>query len=280
MAAPTRALVLGGGGLTGIAWTTGLLHGLAQQGVELTDADLVVGTSAGSAVGAQVRLGRPLGELHQAQLDPTTTELAAELDLDALAAIFGVIIEAEPHDTAACAQVGAMALTAETVPEPVRRAVIEARLGTETWPAGGALRITAVDAGTGELVVFDGSQGVGLIDAVAASCAVPGVWPPVTIGDRRYVDGGVRSVANADLATGHDVVVVVLPLAGLAQHALDVELDGLRREGSTVCVLSADDAATEAMGPNPLDPRRRPPAAEAGHRQASDLAEQLRTLWS
>src|SRR3990170_4986454 len=137
------ALVLGGGGVTGIAWTTGLLFGLAEAGVDLTAADLVVGTSAGAAVGAQVALGRDLEDLFALQLQATTAELAVDFDLDALVAIFSELVDGTA-DVAARARVGAMAIHARTVPEPVRRAVIEARIATDAWPSR-PLLVTAVD---------------------------------------------------------------------------------------------------------------------------------------
>jgi NTE family protein len=261
------ALVLGGGGVTGIAWTTGLLLGMAEGGEDLTSADLVVGTSAGAAVGAQVTTGRSLEELYEAQLAESSSELAAELDLTVLGEIFSALAADQEPSPADLARVGSLALAAPTVGEPLRRAVIEARLRTDAWPANGHLRITAVDVDSGDLVVFDGTDGVGLIDAVTASCAVPGVWPPVTIGSRRYMDGGVRSVSNADLACGHDWAVVVLPLGGSPDRQVQV----LREAGAEVTVLTADAEALEAFGPNPLDPTRRRPAAEAGLRQGRAL---------
>jgi NTE family protein len=273
------ALVLGGGGLTGIAWTTGLLHGLAECGVDLTGAGVIVGTSAGAAVGAQVATGRPLDELLAAQLAEATAEIAAEIDLDVLIPIFGTMAGGGRLDAAGRAGVGAMAIDAPTVTEPVRRAVIEARLGTDTWPER-ALKITAVDAGTGELRVFDRASGVGLVDAVAASCAVPGVWPPVTIGDTRYIDGGVRSVTNADLAAGCDPVVVMVPLPAYGEAGLLAEVEQLRAAGSRVVLVRADDASTEAMGFNPLDPTKRRASAEAGRRQAAAHAAELAAIYS
>jgi NTE family protein len=106
---------------------------------------------------------------------------------------------------------GAYALAADTVPEATRRAVIESRLPSHEWPER-AIRLVAVEASTGETAVFDRDSRVGLVDAVAASSAVPGIWPPVTIGARRYVDGGVRSADNADLAVGWSEIVIVSPL--------------------------------------------------------------------
>jgi NTE family protein len=129
-----------------------------------------------------------------------------ELDLDLLVQVFGELFDG-PIDAATLARGGAHALAADTVPEAARRAVIEHRLPSHEWPTT-LLRLTAVDVHSGAFEVFDATSGVGLVDAVAASCAVPGIWPPVTIGDRRFMDGGVRSTVNADLASGYDEVVV------------------------------------------------------------------------
>ena len=120
-------------------------------------------------------------------------------------------------------------------------------------------------------VTWDRTKGVSLVDAVASSCAVPGVWPCVTINGRRYYDGGLRNSANAFLATGHDEVWVLAPLTGGASRAVEEELELLRSQGAAVRFVSADGEAVAAMGPNSLDPRFRPPAAEHGHRQAMEM---------
>lgn len=271
------ALVLGGGGVTGIAWTTGLLLGLAEGGCDVTGADLLLGTSAGAAVGAQVATGRSLQELYDRQCADEHSEIAAELDLEVLMPIFAELRNGV-LDQDGRARVGAMALAAATVSEAERRAVIEARLGTDAWPTDGRLRVTAIDARSGELVVFDGSDGTGLIDAVAASCAVPGIWPPVTIGERRFIDGGVRGVANADLAAGSRPALLFAPLAGTGGPGLEVELANLG-EGPKL-LLGADRDAQGAMGINPLDPSRRRPAAEAGRRQAAELLDDVQAIWT
>src|SRR5690349_12535570 len=208
----SRALVLGGGGPVGVAWEIGLLAGLVAAGVDLTDADLVVGTSAGSVVGAQVASGRDIGEMYAAQLVPASSEIPARLGMSTLLR-WGWTAVRYGDSPQGRARIGAMALAAPTVSEAERRAVIESRMPVREWPAR-RLLITAVDATSGGFVAFDRDSGVGVVDAVAASCAVPGVWPPVTIGERRYVDGGARSAANVDLATGYDRVVVVAPIEG------------------------------------------------------------------
>lgn len=202
MATSGRALVLGGGGVTGIAWETGMLAGLAEAGIDLTSADLVVGTSAGSVVGAQILSGASLADLYAAQLTDATGEIAARMGATTMLRFVAALLWPgdEQH---ARARIGRAALKARTVPEAERRAVIERRLPSAEWPER-RLLIASVDALTGELKVFDRSSGVPLPDAVAASCAVPLVWPPITIDGRRYIDGGVRSATNADLAAGCD----------------------------------------------------------------------------
>lgn len=272
-----RALVLGGGGVTGIAWEWGILAGLAEAGIDLSTADLVVGTSAGSVVGAQVAAGIDAAERYAAQL-LGTGEAAARLGPLTMGRFGWAFLRHRKDARRARAEIGRMALNADTVPEADRRAIIEARLPVRTWPER-RLLITAVDARSGEFVTFDRDSGVSLVDAVAASCAVPGVWPPVTVNGRRYIDGGVRSVANVDLAAGHDRVVVLAPIiagrgpiAGVASQ--------LAALGTPAHVVSPDRVARRAFGRNVLDPARRAPAARAGRLQAAAAAPAVAALWS
>jgi NTE family protein len=275
-----KALVLGGGGVTGVAWEIGLLAGLAERGVHLSDADLVVGTSAGSVVGVDVRSGVGMDEIYQAQLRPPTGEIKAKLGI-AVVARYGRAMAFARDPLAARARIGALALRARTQPEASRRAVIESRLPIRAWPSG-KLQVTAVDAGTGEFTVFDAASGAGLVDAVAASCAVPGVWPPVTIGGRRYVDGGMRSVANADLAAGYEQVVVIAPLTkGFGvMPSVGSQVRELTEQGADVMVIKPDNAALRAIGRNVLDPARRAASARAGYAQAAAEAQAVAALWS
>jgi NTE family protein len=272
----TEALVLGGGGVGGIAWITGLLTGLADAGQDVTGADVLVGTSAGSAVAAQLGSGLPLEELYARQVDPAlqAAEIMAEMDLDDFAAEIGTALGGAAGVPELRRAVGRFALRAATVPEARRRAVIESRLPSHGWPAR-TLRIVAVDAESGQQRVFDNECGVSLVDAVAASCAVPGVWPPVTIDGRRYVDGGVRSIANADHAAGASRVLVVVPMGSVEPFPSDVPLERsveeLRARGAQVAVVEPDEASRAAIGANPLDPSTRRPAAEAGRAQGRAL---------
>ncbi|MBV9512890.1 MAG: patatin-like phospholipase family protein, partial [Mycobacteriaceae bacterium] len=186
------ALVLAGGGVAGIAWETGFLLGMQDvepaAAARLLDADLLLGTSAGSAVAAQISSGVPLTELFARQLAPNTHEIKPRIEIDDLIEIFGIaavdeaVVEAPADDKAAADQImtdrlraiGQHAVAARTISEEARRSVIAHRLPSHRWPTR-RLEVTAIDVETGERVLFGRDSGVSLIDAVAASCAVPGV---------------------------------------------------------------------------------------------------------
>ncbi|MFG2088654.1 MULTISPECIES: patatin-like phospholipase family protein [unclassified Spirillospora] len=274
-----RALVLGGGGVAGIAWLTGVIAGLAQEGTDVTEADLLVGTSAGAAVGAQLGSGLPIGELLARQADPAlqNRELVPSggVSVAEVAEIWMRLAEENDDPALVRRALGARALAAGTVAEAERRAVIEGRLPSHEWPSR-ALKVTAVNALTGDLRVFDRDSGVGLVDAVAASCAVPMIWPPVTIDAVRYVDGGVRSVNNADLAAGHERVLVIAPMG---DPGLDADIAVVNDRGGRVEVINPDGASLEAFGTDPLSPSTRTPAADAGVKQGLALAAGIARFW-
>ncbi|MEU7067017.1 patatin-like phospholipase family protein [Streptomyces sp. NPDC053429] len=275
------ALVLGGGGLTGVGWEAGILCGLAAAGTDLTTADLVVGTSAGSVVGAQLASGLLTPrELYERQLGDPAGEAAAKLGA-ATFARYAVTMLRSRDAAAYRRRVGAFALAADTVPEADRRAVLEARLVSREWPER-RLVVTAVDALTGELAAFDRDGGAGLLDAVAASCAVPGVWPPATVEGRRYIDGGVRSATNADLAAGYERVVIIAPLA-LGSKLIPspaAQAEQLRKAGAEVLLITPSAEARKTFGRNVLDPARRDPAARAGLAQAAAHAAEAARVWA
>ncbi|WP_432172264.1 patatin-like phospholipase family protein [Streptomyces sp. Tue6028] len=275
-----KALVLGGGGSGGIGWLAGMLHGLAEEGVDLSDADVVIGTSAGASVGAQLASGAltPL-ELYRRQLGPQSGEVAGRLPASAyLRYAWATFTSRTPEEYGR--KIGRMALAASTADEATRRTAIESRLVSHDWPER-ALRMPAVDTATGELRVFDKDSGVPLADAMAASCAVPGAWPPVTADGRRWMDGGTHSPANAHLAAGYGRVVVLAPIAtggGPLVSAAD-QGRGLTEDGAQVAVVSPSATARRSFGRNPLDPTARAAAAEAGRAQAPAHAARIAEVW-
>lgn len=272
-----RALVLAGGGVAGIAWETGVLCGIADESpataAALLNSDVLLGTSAGSAVSAQIGSGTSLDELFARQVGEASPELDPGMGVEGIAELFLAAMTA-PNTTAAQKMqcIGAVALAAETVPAAVRRRVIARRLPSHQWPER-CLRITAIDIDTGELMVFDRDSGVDLVDAVAASCAVPGVWPPVVIGGRRYMDGGMRSSVNLDVADDCGVAVVLVPSGESSPSPFS---GGVASEvaafGGRAMAVFADPAAVRAFGRNPLDPACRIPSARAGREQGRQEA--------
>jgi NTE family protein len=274
-----RGLVLGGGGITGIAWEIGVVAGLAEVGIDLASADLVVGTSAGSVVGAALLSGVPIEDVYAEQLLDAAGETADRIGLGALVRLLAAWRWTRDPRRAR-ARLGRAALVARTEPEAEWRGRFERGLSSHAWP-GRRLLITAVDAESGEEVVFERDSGVPLLDAVAASCAVPLVFPPVTLDGRRCIDGGVRSVTNADLATGCDRVVVLAPVsAGLRRESrLRWQLASLGPDVRSLAV-SPDTEARRAIGRNVLDPARRATAARAGRAQAARVADAVAAVWT
>lgn len=278
--AGTRALVLGGGGITGIAWEIGVLAGLAAAGVDLDAADVIVGTSAGSVVGALVASGVAVEDLYASQLVPPAAGGAARLGR--LSLLRFLLASLWPgSDQAVRARVGRMAAGARTKETSEERvAVIRQAIGDRPWPER-TLLIAAIDSATGEERIFDRNSDAQLAEAVAASCAVPLVWPPVRIGGRDYIDGGVRSIANADLASGAERVVVLAPVTFARRRSGRIATQ-LATLGPAVrsIVVTPDAASRAAIGTNVLDPARRGVSAQVGRKQGSDIAGAVAAVWT
>lgn len=277
-----RCLVLGGGGVTGIAWEIGVVAGLAMEGVQLREADCFIGTSAGSVVGAQLASTVSLEQLLAQQSSPALERIRPYSQAAADEQNRRLMEKVNGDLTAARQRIGAFALRSATPAQEERLAIVAARLPERQWPAR-MLKVVAVDAHSGEGRVFDAASGVDLVHAVAASCAVPGVWPAVPVDGSHYIDGGIRSITNADLAKGAARVLVLAPFGysegnPVSGH-LAAEVAGLRAAGAEVQVLCPDAASLAAIGENVLDPERRAASAEAGMAQGRALAPGLRALW-
>ena len=291
-AARERALVLGGGGSTGNAWLIGVVAGLFDAGLDVTEADLIIGTSAGSTAAAQITGSSPtqlIADILAAAPQPRTGPVGTDGGrvpirpvVDHLERTGRIIAAAEDAaDMRRRMGAAALELTAASDGSERWRATVAARLPSQGWPEQ-AVSITVVDAHTGEPVVFDRHSGVDLVDAVAASTAG---GPAYSIGDHRYIDGGYRSVENADLAAGYGRVLVLSPFGGRSRHPrewgthLAAQVDELRAGGSRVETIFSDSDAEHLFGANAMDLSLRPPAARAGYGQGRALAEQLTEFW-
>ena len=294
-----RALVLGGGGSTGNAWLIGVIAGLFDSGLDVTTADLTVGTSAGATAAAQFAGVSPT-ELFAAVLaspqqrtgsarpsgppGPAKSRNPGQPVANYLARFTEIIASAaDPADMRR--RMGAAALELEAGSDgswPARwRATVASRLSRPDWPNRTVL-ITAVDARTGGPVVFDRFSGVELVDAVAASCSSS---LPYRIGDGRYIDGGYRRNENADLASDCERVLVLSPFSGRTLHPLgwgmqlEAQIEELRAGGSRVQTIFPDSDSEHFFGGNAMELSLRPAAARAGYDRGGALAGNLSGFW-
>jgi NTE family protein len=296
------ALVLGGGGAAGNAWEIGVVAGLAEAGLDLTEtADLVIGTSAGATAAAQVRSGIPPAELLAAVLSPPvqpvgqTRERPPSLPMATVFERMRAISAAATSAADLQRAMGAFGLESDSVLGPGagrRRAIVAARLPGPEWPERPMI-VVVLDARTGEVVEFNRDSGVDLVDAVTASTALPGLVPTVGINGGRYIDGGVRSPDNADLASGYANIVVLSPLGGRSGRPtepgqfeglrrppewgtdLTGQVERLRQQGSRVEVITPDADSRTAMGTNQMNPATRIPSARAGFAQGKREAARV-----
>lgn len=259
---------------------TGVLAGLRDAGADPTRADVVIGTSAGAIFGARLLAGEPARELYERQLaGADSVELEVTLG-QTLRFLWAALGSRDPERSVR--RLGRAALKARTGPESdVYEALGPLLRGVGDWPDR-ALRVTAVDALTGQLRAFDADSGVTLREAVVASCAVPVVWPPVVLAGRRWMDGGSRSTANIHLARGHHHVLAIAPIpAAVGPHADAAQQAAeLTAEGAHVTLVTPDRAARRAMGRDMTVDARRPEAARAGHAQGVAVAASLPAVWS
>jgi NTE family protein len=296
-AAGERALVLHGGGSAGNAWEIGVIAGLFDAGLDVTEADLIIGTSAGSTAAAQITSAAP-PELLAAILTAPPGQRTDPAGPGGGRAPIGPVADhmertsriiAAAEDPADMRRrMGAAALDMDAASDGSGqsrwRATVAARLPSQRWPEREML-ITAVDALTGVPVVFDRHSGAGLVDAVAASTANGFGVPPYRIGGSRYIDGGYRRNENADLAAGYGRVLVLSPLGGRSRHPLEwgmhlaAQAGELRARGSKVETIFPDGNSLTAFGASMMDPSTRPPAARAGYDQGRALAGQLTGFW-
>jgi NTE family protein len=265
-----------------------LVDGFADRGIDLGTADLIIGTSAGAVVGAQLALKQGFGA-------PPNIDAAPPVHFNSMVDLGAAMARAalSPEPELIRAEIGKMALNAQTISEEasVSRSMF-ARFVGQAWP--NQFRATAVNAQTGQLQIWDASSGAPLERAIAASTAVPGIWPPITINGERYIDGGMRSMLNADLAIGSDIVIAVscFPLtardkSGTAfftaiNAAVLAELDAVRGSGATLAVIEphSEFLVLTKHGAAMMDSNLIPEAYRLGHITGVGEAETVRRVWN
>ncbi|WP_433672209.1 patatin-like phospholipase family protein [Nocardia sp. CA-136227] len=270
-----RSVVLGGGGVPGSAWMAGLAAESRRRGIDLAAADSIVGTSAGAIVGAALVVGRDLDSFADDPRRPGSAESPNTMQPELIAKVFSLMADRSLDRESARREIGRLAMTVEPA-LPAHIAPMEWLVGGNDWPDD-KLRIVVLDAATGERRTWDSGSGVPLATAVAASRSFPGTFPPVVVADRHYIDGGVWSPTNADLAADSDILLVVEPLA----HRFPPQLlqSELATTAAGTVVRFVPDAAMidvfNSAATNPDVLASWPAAFRAGVRQAEDLAQRL-----
>jgi NTE family protein len=209
----SRAIAFGGGGEWFIAWMLGYANGLLEEGVDLSKADVTIGTSAGAMVGAAIKAGR-LAEFTQAlqQLganpEMANKELNISLGADSQVRARTIMGQTDVITPASIQEIGRAAMAAHNAPDEKYVGSIDTLLGLSAWPAGHYT--TSTDCYTGESVIVSADSGATIAQAAAASSSLPGVNGPTWLGDRLCMDGGVSlSSTHADMLAGAKSVVII-----------------------------------------------------------------------
>jgi len=285
-----RALVLGGGGIVGVAWESGIAAGLFERGVDLREVDVVVGTSAGAIVGAQLAAGFLPHVPRERTMPPPAADRPAvdraSLDLTLLGSIFRIWGAMERSNTE---QISAIGKLAASMPRDAQKdwgAHIAYGIGIDQWPER-PLLVNVVDTASGVRRTIDRDAGFDVQSVVAASSAVPGMFPPVELAGGLYMDGQVHSSTNADvlLPFAPAQVWIAMPTnkvtgQGIGPHAenmLELEVAALRAAGSAVSVRMPRAEDAERLGKNLMDGRRAGAAFAVGVEAGRAWAEELRS---
>jgi NTE family protein len=281
----TRALVLAGGGYAASAWEIGLTTGMADAGIDVRNANLFVGTSAGARVALHLVSGVALEEIFQRRASPSSqpAERPPTVDWVKIRADLARAKQAGGSPTEILQRIGALVLAVAVGNGSDRRPIVTNQLPMQTWPERRVL-MAVVNAETGERRAFDRHSGIDLVDAVIATTAFIG-WPPTLFQGQHYMDGGFYSSDNADLATGFDrVMILALPsgpaFPSMSLVSLDAAVNTLRGGGARVEVVHPDENALAALSSGGLmNPTVSAPVAAAGRAQGRRIAEAISSFW-
>lgn len=275
-----RTLVLGGGGITGIAWESGVLAGLLDNGVTVDQADKIIGTSAGSFVGAVLANGYDMRDYYYELDERRDANDRATMSSDIYRLWQNAFVVGRDDAKKVGQMMGDIVYTRPShVDLSERKQAIRQRLGDVVWQDN--LEITAINAKTGATGTFNSKSGVTLEDAVTASGAVPGIWPHIRLNNSDWIDGGMISPTNAMLAEGADTIIIIAPLAdglGMMPGAYD-DAEKLSQH-SHVLVIRPDSKSQAEIGDNIYNPTNILKIGNAGYLQGQALAQHIHKDYS
>ena len=279
---------MAGGGYVASSWEIGIVTGLADAGLDVRDADLFVGTSAGARVALDLTSGKALDEIYQPRVAPPDRPAerpaasASPIDWARIRAAVDAAKQAGGGPTEILKRYGALAREVAVGAGPGRREAVARQLPQRTWPEQRVL-IPVVDAESGERRAFDRHSGIDLVDAIIATTASFGA-PPLAFDGHDYIDGGYYSSDNADLAIGYErVLILALRSPPQAMRLLPIEtgVEALRAADAKVVVIHPDEETLAALAPTggQMNPASGKPAAIAGRSQGQRLGEQIGSFW-
>lgn len=279
-------MVLAGGGYVASSWEIGLVTGMADAGLDVRDADLFVGTSAGARVALELTSGRALEEIYQRRAGPAgppTMEPPAVVDWARIRSGADEARQAGGSAAEILRRYGALALAVAQGTGSDRRKIVATQLPLSAWPKQCVL-IAAVNAETGERRAFDRDSGIELVDAIIATTGAFGS-PPMLFDGHHYIDGGYHSSDNADLAIGYEKVLILAlrsPPQAMRIVPIEAGVEALRAAGAEVEVIHPDAETLAALDPTggQMHPASGRPAAIAGRLQGQRAAsERIAAFW-
>ena len=276
-----KAIVLGGGGSFAISWELGYLYGLFENGVDVRDADRMIGTSSGSPAAAVFASDLSWKEILHGQIDLRHDEQVPLSDMSALFERYAKIAKESENPQAWMENYRTLALEPNRIDEDTNLSRIKKRINLTEWTKN--LYVTATSAETAQRVVFDATSNVDLHKAITASSSLPGVWPAITIKGQKYYDGGCHSMDNADVAKNADQILVLSPSLPVdTPYKPEDDLKELRASGARVLVVKPSEevrTAFKELGGNTVDTRIRPILEKMAKKQGLQEAKKIKEFW-
>ncbi|MFC0041811.1 patatin-like phospholipase family protein [Actinomadura rayongensis] len=278
----SRGLVLSAGAHGGALWEVGMIIGLRRAGVDLGAADLIVGTSQAAFMATLTALTDTADELEHAVRtigERRQQTYVPEVEADQFMHTLYTASDTSPSARERRQRLGALACESDTERAAPRLDIAIAGLPSDRWPDDRDLVLPTVETESGERAVWRRADGVPLPTALRAACTIPTVFRPVEIAGRHHMDGMAYSLANADLAAGHDRVLVLLPLRPLLPDAV-VRRELAALDPGRTTVIGPDAESVEAFKTSLFDPRIWVTFLEFGQRQAAARAAEIAAAWT
>ena len=276
------AVVLGGGGSLAIGWELGYLYALENEGIDIRNADLVIGTSGGAQAATGITSTKSWEEIFNEQIEPKSNEEPPQQNMEAVVAKYSEIAQKSHSPEEWIENYSEFALQKNKFDESEHINRLKHRIKVTSWPQN--LMITAIDAQASKRAVFTKDSNVDIYRPMASSGSLPGVWPATTIDGKKYYDGGCHSMENADLAKGaHKVLILATNLPIVTPYKINDAIAELQNSGANVKLITPSEDVLQKLnelGGNTVDTAIRPEMARLGQQQGERDAQMIKEFWS